>query len=85
MVFKCFDLKRSTDGLWKQEEGGSEGGQDGYEVQCGCLQPLCWWSPSFFTFCPCVCVLAGVETHGHTDALSVAANWTDSRQLTLCR
>lgn len=33
----------------------------------------------------CVCVLAGVETHSHTDALSVAANWTDSRQLTLCR
>lgn len=33
----------------------------------------------------CVCVCAEVEAHSHADAPSVAANWTDSRQLTLRR
>lgn len=34
---------------------------------------------------PVLFVCAEAEPHGHADAPSVAATWTDSRQLTLCR
>lgn len=84
MVFKCFDLKRSADGLWKQEEGEVKEGRMGMRCSVGVCS-LCAVEVLHFSPSARVCVLAGVGTHSHADALSVAANWTDSRQLTLCR
>lgn len=83
VLFKCLNVKRRNDGQRAVEAGGGEsGGGQWMGVRCS----ACASSIKGFHFSPSVLfVCAEAEPHSHTDAHSVAAHWTDSRQLTLCR
>lgn len=76
--------------MWRREEGES----DPDSIRCSAVwvfsvlhQPPCWRAVgltvltfSLFISSP---VCPGAETHTHTEALTVAANWTDSLAIDL--